>query len=116
MKKVLIVDDVAENRYILEKLLGGHQMDVMSAQNGQAALDKAYADPPDLIISDILMPVMDGYTLCKIWKSDDCLKHIPFIFYTATYTDPKDEAFAKKLGADLFMIKPQEPHGCATNL
>jgi|GEM_PF-726208 len=110
MKKILIVDDVAENRYILEKLLGGHQMSVVSAQNGQAALDKAYEDPPDLIISDILMPVMDGYTLCKIWKSDDRLKHIPFIVYTATYTDPKDEAFAKKLGADLFMIKPQEPH------
>ncbi len=96
MKKILIVDDVAENRYILEKLLEGHQMSVVSAQNGQAALDKAYVDPPDLIISDILMPVMDGYTLCKIWKSDDRLKHIPFIFYTATYTDPKDEAFAKK--------------------
>lgn len=110
MKKVLIVDDVAENRYILEKLLGGHEMDVMSAQNGQAALDEAYADPPDLVISDILMPVMDGYTLCKIWKSDDRLKHIPFIFYTATYTDPKDEVFAKKIGADLFLIKPQEPH------
>jgi PAS domain S-box-containing protein len=110
MKKVLIVDDVAENRYILEKLLGGHQMDVIAAQNGQAALDKAYADQPDLIISDILMPVMDGYTLCKIWKSDHRLKQIPFIFYTATYTDPKDEAFAKKLGADLFVIKPQEPH------
>ena len=109
MKKVLIVDDVAENRYILEKLLGGHEMDVMSAQNGQTALDKAYADPPDLIISDILMPVMDGYTLCKIWKSDDRLKQIPFIFYTATYTDPKDEVFAKKIGADLFLIKPQEP-------
>lgn len=110
MKKVLIVDDVAENRYILEKVLGGHQMEVMSAQNGQAALDKAYANPPDLIISDILMPVMDGYTLCKIWKSDDHLKNIPFIFYTATYTDPKDETFAKNLGADLFIIKPQEPN------
>ncbi|MDD4356858.1 MAG: response regulator [Smithellaceae bacterium] len=109
MKKVLIVDDVAENRYVLEKLLEGHQMDVMSAQNGQAALDKAYADPPDLIISDILMPVMDGYTLCKIWKSDDRLKDIPFIFYTATYTDLQDEAFAKKLGADLFLIKSQDP-------
>jgi two-component system NtrC family sensor kinase len=85
-------------------------MEVMSAQNGQAALDKAYANPPDLIISDILMPVMDGYTLCKIWKSDDHLKNIPFIFYTATYTDPKDETFAKNLGADLFIIKPQEPN------
>ncbi len=110
MKKVLVVDDLAENRYILEKLLAAHQLNVASAENGQAALEKAYSDKPDLIISDILMPVMDGYSLCKAWKSDERLKHIPFVFYTATYTDPKDEAFALKLGADLFIIKPQEPH------
>jgi len=109
MKKVLVVDDVAENRYILEKLLESRQLKVISAENGKAALDAAYADPPDLIISDILMPIMDGYTLCKMWKSDERLKHIPFIFYTATYTDPKDEDFALKLGADRFIVKPQEP-------
>jgi len=110
MKKILVVDDHAENRYILEKLLTAYQVSVISAENGQSALQKAYADPPDLIISDILMPVMDGYSLCKIWKADERLKHIPFVFYTATYTEPQDEAFALKLGADLFIIKPQEPH------
>ncbi|MEE9911774.1 MAG: response regulator [Deltaproteobacteria bacterium] len=109
MKKILIVDDLQENRYVLEKMLEARLLKVISAENGKEALDKAYADPPDLVISDILMPVMDGYTLCKIWKSDERLKHIPFIFYTATYTDPKDEDFALKLGADRFIVKPQEP-------
>jgi CheY-like chemotaxis protein len=79
-----------------------------TAQNGKDALEKAHLNPPDLIISDILMPVMDGYTLCKIWKADKQLKHIPFIFYTATYTELKDEEFALSLGADRFIIKPQE--------
>ena len=74
------------------------------------ALDKAYADPPDLIVSDILMPVMDGYALCRQWKSDDQLKHIPLVFYTATYTEHRDEVFALKLGADRFVLKPQGPH------
>jgi putative nucleotidyltransferase with HDIG domain len=61
-----------------------------------------------VIISDILMPVMDGFSLCQEWKKDDGLKDIPFVFYTATYTDPKDEEFALSLGAARFIVKPVE--------
>jgi PAS domain S-box-containing protein/putative nucleotidyltransferase with HDIG domain len=109
IKKVLIVDDISTNLYMLETLLKGYGMEVTSAENGKDALDKARLNPPDLIITDILMPVMDGYALCRQWKSDDNLKHIPLVFYTATYTDPKDEVFALSLGADGFILKPQEP-------
>jgi len=110
MKKIiLIVDDNDTNLYVLKSLLESESMETITAKNGKEALAKAHSHPPDLIVSDILMPVMDGYTLCRHWKSDDQLKHIPFIFYTATYTEAKDEKFALSLGADLFIVKPQEP-------
>ena len=109
MKTVLVVDDNLENRYILQKLIESQNMTATVAEHGKEALENALSNPPDLIISDILMPVMDGYALCKAWKAEEKLKHIPFIFYTATYTEPKDEEFALKLGANRFVIKPQEP-------
>ncbi|MGA9111659.1 MAG: HD domain-containing phosphohydrolase [Smithella sp.] len=109
IKKVLIADDNSANLYMLETMLKGYGLGVTLAENGKDALDKARLNPPDLIITDILMPVMDGYALCRQWKSDDKLKTIPLVFYTATYTEPKDEKFALSLGADLFIIKPQEP-------
>lgn len=110
MKRALVADDHSENTYFLEVLLKGNGFDqVDSAENGAKALELARVHRPDLIISDILMPVMDGYTLCKELKADPNIKDIPFIFYTATFTTAKDEALAISLGADRFVIKPQEP-------
>jgi len=109
IRRVLIVDDNSTNLYLLETLLTGHGLTVVTAANGRDALDKARHDPPDLLVTDILMPVMDGYALCREWKADDRLRRIPLVFYTATYTEAKDEEFALSLGADRFIIKPQEP-------
>src|SRR5271157_2147484 len=109
MIRVLIVDDKQENLYLLRALLQGHSWAVEEARNGAEALNRARQAPPDLIISDLLMPVMDGYTLLRQWKADEQLQTIPFVVYTATYTEPGDEHLALELGADAFIIKPVEP-------
>jgi PAS domain S-box-containing protein len=105
--KILIVDDKAGNRYLMERFLQTTGYETVSAVNGSEALELAMKNPPDMIVSDILMPVMDGFTLCREWKKDKTLQKIPFVFYTATYTDPKDEEFALSLGADCFIVKPK---------
>ena len=107
--RILSADDKPENLYMLEALLRGHGHTVDSASNGLDALKLAERGVYDLIIADILMPRMDGFQLCRELKKDDRLRHIPFVFYTATYTDPKDASLALSLGADRFLIKPLDP-------
>jgi len=82
---------------------------VVSAADGEEALKKAREEHPDLIISDILMPRMNGFELCRRIKTDDELRGIPFIFYTATFVDQKDERLAMSLGASRFLVKPIDP-------
>ena len=107
--RILIVDDNKESLYILEALLKGGGYEVVSAGNGAEALEKLSTKSVDMIISDVLMPVMDGFKFCKEVREQDELKNIPFIFYTATYKDEREEKLASKLGADKYILKPAEP-------
>ncbi|PKQ38824.1 MAG: hypothetical protein CVT59_01730 [Actinobacteria bacterium HGW-Actinobacteria-1] len=107
--RVLVVDDDPAGRYLLESIVRSGGYEVLSAMNGEEALEVARRDVPDLIITDILMPRMDGYQLCRAWKSDEDLSHVPLVFYTASYTDLADERFADGLGADAFWRKPLDP-------
>ncbi len=108
MARILTVDDDEQSREMLRLLMERHGYEAVVASNGAEALATAKRNPPDVIISDILMPVMDGYTLCHECKKDDRLKSIPFIFYTGTYTDTKAEALAESMGAERFIRKPAD--------
>jgi PAS domain S-box-containing protein/putative nucleotidyltransferase with HDIG domain len=109
MAHVLITDDDVANRALLETLFSAAGYHVDMANDGQEALEAAKNGDFDLIISDILMPRMDGYRLCLEIRRDPKLRDTPFLFYSANYTEPLDKQFATSIGADEFLVKPQEP-------
>jgi len=77
MTRIMIADDNEQSLYLLEAILKAHGYEVMVARNGAEALERAQSSPPDLIVTDILMPVMDGFELCRRWRAQDTLKDIP---------------------------------------
>lgn len=107
--RILNVDDQSDNLYLLQSLMGGSDNTIFDAKNGREALRILEKESIDLIISDILMPVMDGFALCKEIRRNPEYRHIPFIVYTATYKGDQDEILARKIGADDFIVKPCEP-------
>lgn len=106
--RILIVEDDEDSRVYLEQALAAQDYEIVSAGNGVQALEYCRSNRPDLIISDIMMPEMDGYELCRQIKIDESLKDILFIFYTATYIDERDIDFGLSLGALHYLIKPME--------
>ncbi|BCS35142.1 hypothetical protein TBR22_A43680 [Luteitalea sp. TBR-22] len=105
MTRVLIVDDEPESRSRLRTLLQAHGHVVAEASNGLDALAVARREPVDLIVSDILMPQMDGFALCRASRSEPALARAPFVFYTGSYASAKDIAEARRLGVTRFLVK-----------
>ena len=105
-KKILVVEDVEENRLLLEGILGD-TYSLYMAENGKQALEILESEEkPVLIISDVSMPVMDGFEFLSIIKEDPSLRNIPFIFITGSATE-KQSLLA---GAVDYFSKPFEPH------
>lgn len=103
---ILVVEDIPNVRELLAVTLQFKGYPVLTANNGQDALDQIARQRPALVITDILMPKMDGYALAQKLRTDPQTRQIPLIFLSATYVTPEDKAFALSLGAVRFLEKP----------
>jgi PAS domain S-box-containing protein len=108
--KILIVDDRGVDRRLLRKILESKGHEVQEAAEGQEGLEMLRCHKIDLIISDALMPGMDGFRFLRNINKDEKLKTIPFVFYSAVYTGRDDEKLARSLGARVFIEKPALPN------
>src|SRR5438045_1146124 len=82
---------------------------LLEAATGAAALERVRAERPDLVITDILMPTMDGYEFVRHLRADPDLAPMPVIFYTATYSEPQAKALADSCGVQIVLPKPCDP-------
>jgi PAS domain S-box-containing protein len=102
---ILIVDDIPENLILLEDVFGEHDLRTVSASNGVEALKIMERETVHIIVSDAMMPKMDGFQLCKIVKNNPASSAIPFIIYTSDYIDEEDKDLAKNIGVDKYVLK-----------
>jgi PAS domain S-box-containing protein len=109
MSHILIAYEREADLAALETLLLTRGHSITQAVNGLEALDIARREAPDAIVSDVVLPRMDGIALCRKWKQDERLQGVPFIFYTQRYDDPKYERFALELGAERFLPRTTKP-------
>lgn len=103
---LLVVEDIPNVLELLEVTLRFKGYPVVSARNGAEALDLIAKERPALVITDILMPKLDGYALVQKLRTNPLTRGIPVIFLSATYITPEDKTFALSLGAVRFLEKP----------
>lgn len=106
-KKLLIVDDEKDMVFAVKLQLEANGFDVITAHDGQAALEIARKEKPDLLILDLMLPKIDGYKVCRMLKFDEKYKHIPIIMFTARI-QKSDEKLGYEVGADAYVTKPFE--------
>ncbi len=104
MKKILVVDDETMIREMIKTRLEANNYEVITAGDGQEALDKAHRENPDLILLDLMLPKVNGYKVCRMLKFDDKYKKIPIIMLTERTTEDKVKA-GEEVGADMSLTK-----------
>ncbi|MGQ9603584.1 MAG: response regulator transcription factor [bacterium] len=106
--KVLVVDDEEYIQHILNFSFSAEGYQVITANDGEEAIEKAKSENPDVIVLDIMMPKMDGYEACRRLKSDPKTRNIPVILLTAKGREV-DRKLGNEAGADDYMVKPFSP-------
>ena len=109
MAKVLVVDDNAANRELVVTLLKYRGHEPLQAADGAEALEVVRAQRPDLVISDVLMPTMDGYEFVRLLRADPALAATEVVFYTAHYRERDARNLARACGVSHVLVKPCEP-------
>src|SRR5687767_12601051 len=109
MSKILLIEEYPPSRDFLAQLLryGGH--DVVEAEDGGIGVDLAEADPPDLVITDLLMPTTDGFEVARRIRSSSRIAATPIIFYTASHQGREAQRLADACGVAAFVSKGSEP-------
>ena len=107
--KILVVDDEVYILHILDFSLGAEGFEVITANNGELAIEKAKQEKPDLIVLDIMMPVVDGYETCRRLKRESETKNIPVVLLTAKGRDV-DKRLGYEVGAIDYIVKPFSPN------
>lgn len=105
MVKVLVVDDSNSERELIGNYLQESGYSVISANEAKIALEKALAEQPDVIITDVVMPGMSGFELCRSLKKDPVTKSIPIVVCTSKNQE-LDRLWGMKQGADVYVTKP----------
>ncbi len=106
--RILVVDDEIYIVHILDFSLGMEGYEVLTALDGEQALEKARAQHPDLVVLDIMMPKLDGYETCKMLKADPATREIPVILLSAKGRNV-DQKIGFEVGADDYITKPFSP-------
>jgi DNA-binding response OmpR family regulator len=115
MAKVLVVEDDPSARRLVEFTLQQEGHEVVTATNGLEGLDRAQTDQPDVIVMDIMMPVMAGFEACLRLKEIPTTAHIPILVLTAKSTEA-DRTYSLMAGADDYLAKPAEPAEIAAHV
>lgn len=106
MPKILIADDNEDMLETLENIFKLYGYEVITAQSGKEAVEKAFSNLPHIIILDGMMPEMDGFEACRFIKRDEKTRGIPVVFLTANYMEIRDRIKGLALGADDYLLKP----------
>ena len=109
-KKVLLAEDDEDNRDLIVFMVkrSGLDIELLQAENGKEAVDLAEKHLPDLVLMDMQMPVMDGFTAVKLIKANPLIQHIPIIAFTAQ-TRSEDKELTKSIGCVEHYTKPMDP-------
>src|SRR6185436_5358868 len=105
MKKILVIEDEPEMRRNITALLRYYDYEPIAAENGRLGVEAARRERPDLILCDVMMPELDGFSVLQALQSDPALALVPFIFLTAK-GEKEDLRSGMNLGADDYLTKP----------